>query len=136
MAKEPYKTDHILQKTHILTFHTQPNHISHRFKLRFWFHLNLYRDICVFGIGGFRGCSTFSGPVEFAAPRNVIAQNLGLFCKRALKKRLYSAKETNNLIDPTHRSHPIYIFEYSLNDCQNIVSFIGLFCKRDLNFVL
>ena len=30
------------------------------------------------------------------------------FCKRALQKRLYSAEETCNLIDPTHRSHPIY----------------------------
>jgi len=30
-----------------------------------------------------------------------------LFCKRALSKRRYSAKETCNLIDPTDRSHPI-----------------------------
>jgi len=29
-----------------------------------------------------------------------------LFCKRALLKRRYSAKETYNLIDPTNRSHP------------------------------
>jgi len=33
----------------------------------------------------------------------------GLFCKIALWKRRYSAKETYNLIDPTDRSHPIYI---------------------------
>jgi len=32
---------------------------------------------------------------------------IGLFCKRALEKRRYSAKETYNLIDPTDRSHPI-----------------------------
>jgi len=32
---------------------------------------------------------------------------VGLFCKRAPQKRLYSAKETYNLLDPTHRSHPI-----------------------------
>jgi len=31
----------------------------------------------------------------------------GLFCKRALLKRRYSAKETYNLIDPTNQSHPI-----------------------------
>jgi len=30
-----------------------------------------------------------------------------LFCKRALQKRRYSAKETYNFIDPTDRSHPI-----------------------------
>ena len=32
---------------------------------------------------------------------------VGLFCKRNLKKGLYSAKETCSLIDPTDRSHPI-----------------------------
>jgi len=32
---------------------------------------------------------------------------IDLFCKRALQKRRYSAKETYNLIDPTERSHPI-----------------------------
>ena len=33
---------------------------------------------------------------------------IGLFCKRALWKRLYSAKETYNLKEPTNRSHPIH----------------------------
>jgi len=32
---------------------------------------------------------------------------IGLFCKRALQKRLYSAKETYNFMEPTNRSHPI-----------------------------
>ena len=32
---------------------------------------------------------------------------IGLFCKRALKKRRYSAKETYNFKEPTNRSHPI-----------------------------
>jgi len=32
---------------------------------------------------------------------------IGLFCKRALSKGRYSAKETCNLIDPADRSHPI-----------------------------
>jgi len=31
----------------------------------------------------------------------------GLFCKRALQKRLYSAIETYNLKEPTNCSHPI-----------------------------
>ena len=34
---------------------------------------------------------------------------IGLFCKRALSKRRYSAKETCNFKEPTNRSHPIYI---------------------------
>jgi len=32
---------------------------------------------------------------------------VGLFCKRALQKRLYSAKETYNFKEPTNHSHPI-----------------------------
>jgi len=36
-----------------------------------------------------------------------LLQILGLFCKRALSKRLYSAQETYNFNEPTNRSHPI-----------------------------
>ena len=32
---------------------------------------------------------------------------IDLFCKRALQNRRYSAKETCNFKEPTHRSHPI-----------------------------
>jgi len=32
---------------------------------------------------------------------------IGLFCKRALQKRQFSAKETYNFKEPTNRSHPI-----------------------------
>ena len=32
---------------------------------------------------------------------------IGLFCKRALFKRLYYAKENHNFKEPTNRSHPI-----------------------------
>ena len=39
---------------------------------------------------------------------------IGLFCKRDLCTRLYSAKETYNLIDPTNRSQPIAALEYNL----------------------
>jgi len=36
---------------------------------------------------------------------------LGLFCKRDLWKRWYSAKETYNLKEPTNRSHPMRIWD-------------------------
>ena len=32
---------------------------------------------------------------------------IGLFCKRALHRRLYSTKETHDFKEPTNRSHPI-----------------------------
>ena len=34
-------------------------------------------------------------------------QIIGLFCKRALYKRRYFAKETYNFKEPSNRSHPI-----------------------------
>jgi len=47
---------------------------------------------------------------------------IGLFCKRALRKRRYSAKETYNSKEPTNHSHPIpYTF------CQNTYRCIFLF---------
>jgi len=36
---------------------------------------------------------------------------IGLFCKRELQKRRYSAKETCDFIDPTDRSQPIRTHE-------------------------
>jgi len=38
-----------------------------------------------------------------------LLKNVGLFCERALQKRLYSAKETCNSKEPTNRSHPIAV---------------------------
>jgi len=38
-----------------------------------------------------------------------LLKRIGLFCKRALWKILYSAKETYNFQEPTDRSHPIYM---------------------------
>ena len=38
-----------------------------------------------------------------------LLQNIGLFCKRALQKRRYSANETCNLVEPTTCSHPISV---------------------------
>ena len=45
----------------------------------------------------------------------------GLFCKRALYKRRYSAKETYNFKEPTNRSHPI------MGQSVSIVYFVYVF---------
>jgi len=52
-----------------------------RFAISLWYH-------CC-------GVATISGLLKI----------IGLFCKRALQKRLYSAKETYNFKEPTNRSH-------------------------------
>ena len=41
---------------------------------------------------------------------------IGLFCKRALYKSLYSGKETFNFKEPTNRSHPV-VFVCILDRC-------------------
>ena len=41
------------------------------------------------------------------ATMNRLFKMIGLFCKRGLSKRLYSAQETYDFKDPTNRSHPI-----------------------------
>jgi len=46
---------------------------------------------------------------------------LGLFCKRALQKRRYSAKETYNFKKPTNHSHPIWSLERAAGSyCENL----------------
>jgi len=43
------------------------------------------------------------------ATMSTLHKIIRLFCKRALCKRRYSAKETYNFKEPTHRSHPISV---------------------------
>jgi len=51
--------------------------------------------------------TTFPMNMYGVATSSRLLQIIGLFCKRALWKRQYSAKETYNFNEPTHRSHPI-----------------------------
>jgi len=54
-----------------------------------------------------------SGPAEadlytiYVASISRLLKIIGLFCKRALQKTLYSAEETYDFKEPTNRSHPI-----------------------------
>jgi len=45
---------------------------------------------------------------------------IGLFCKKALQNRLYSAKETYDFKEPTNGSHPI-IFFTQVSSCHSFV---------------
>ena len=57
---------------------------------------------------------------------------VSLFCKRDPSKRQYSAKETYDFKEPTNCSHPTHLDGIKHDLFENIVSFIGLFCRRDL----
>jgi len=70
---------------------------------------------CVWVRGWVDGCvsvsvfmaMSMSVPVGYeVATISRLLKIVGLFCKRALKKRGYSAKETYNCKEPTNRSHP------------------------------
>jgi hypothetical protein len=66
-----------------------------------WFHFLV--SACAYTTGQIMSQYCYYGVASISRIDTII----GLFCKRALQKRLYSAKETCNLIDPTNRSHPI-----------------------------
>ena len=61
---------------------------------------------------------------------------IGLFCKRDLSKRRYSAKETYTLKEPTNRSHPISRFDtFCLETFCRISSLLqGSFAKETYHF--
>ena len=60
---------------------------------------------------------------------------MGLFCKRALQNRRYSAKETYNFKEPTNRSLPITqlmhlcVMSYGVATISRLLKIIGLFCR-------
>jgi len=69
-------------------------------------------------------------------------QKIGLFCKRALWKRLYSAEETYVLKKPTNYRHPIAVDQDRYIRCWHVTDLfgrfiglfwhdIGLFCSFD-----
>ena len=63
-----------------------------------------YHDLFVCVIWTIHICDISHG----VASVSMIDKITVLFCKRALQKRQYSAKETYNLIDPTHTWHMIW----------------------------
>jgi len=69
---------------------------------RWWVHVHTWMSHVTRKTLVLRVCSKYG-----VASDSRIDKIIGLFCKRALQKRLYSAKETYNLIDPTHHSNPI-----------------------------
>jgi len=57
----------------------------------------------------------FDSAENGVATKSRLLEIIGFFCKRALQKRRYSAKETYHFKEPTNRSHPIpVIYLYRL----------------------
>jgi len=87
--------------------------INHRGRLRGFVCVWVCVCVCACGripvvahkVASFSSSSWFYGVASVSRIDKIV----GLFCKRALLKRRYSAKETFNFIDPTDRSHPIFL---------------------------
>jgi len=58
-------------------------------------------------LGRYRSIRASDYRLHEVATISRLPKNIGFFCERALKKRLYSAKETYILKEPTNHSHPI-----------------------------
>ena len=101
-----------IQKATPLKFTKSKNSDSpvsrYKFKWKFWSNLHLYRDKWDFHrLRWFRRCSILRGMCHMWWLSSGLLTIIGLFCKRALWKRLHSVKETYHFKEPTNRSHPI-----------------------------
>ena len=67
-----------------------------------------------YGNGALFGLITHCLPVYGVAMTSRLLEIIGPFCKRALQKRMYSAKETYNFEEPTNRSHPVVVTRSSV----------------------
>jgi len=71
----------------------------------------IYVCVCVYTYIGVRvcvrECIQHALPFYGVASIRRLLQIIGLFCKIAQQKRLYSSKETYDSKEPTNRSHPI-----------------------------
>jgi len=64
---------------------------------------------------------------------------IGLFCKRALEKRRYSAKETHNFKEPTNRSHPIAGYDVYLSidsESYTCIQFCQNICMTHISSII
>ena len=82
------------------------------------FHLNIYSPILLH----LHGVATISRLLKIT----------GLSCKRALYKRLYSAKETYNFKEPTNRSHPICRYRRVAPAKQHLTKYVSKQKKKSI----
>ena len=64
-------------------------------------------------------------PLYGVATTSRLLEMIGLFCKRALWKRLYSAKETYTFKEPTNRSHCTAPHHYMNEPCHTWMSHVA-----------
>jgi len=81
--------------------------------------LHMQHDSCIRATWLTQMCALcWMGAICGVAAISRIPKIIGLFCKRALWKRRYSAKETCHFKEPTNRSHPIsHIQHCHVCDC-------------------
>ena len=105
-AKEPYKRDDILQSRHILVVAMVYCIINYRSLLQ---QSPIKETIfCRRDISQSLQCINNCCGLQYGVATNSrLLKIIGLFCKRTLQKRRYSANEPYHFKEPTNRSHPI-----------------------------
>ena len=112
-----------------------------------YIHMNtsicIYVYICIYTYKYKHLCICVYMYILQKSSKGLVVQNIvsfiGLFCRISSLLQVSFAKETYNFIDPTDRSHPIYLHTctyrqgpYGVALVSRIDKIIGLFCKRDL----
>ena len=75
-------------------------------------------------------CLLYTFNTYGVATMNRLLKIIGLFCKRAIWKRRYSAKETCNFKEPNNRSQPIFMQRRVLGRNDTWLVYIRYFLKR------
>jgi len=93
---------HLHTRQHTLHVHAQSTtHTA-------WLHLHFLKFTCFRSlIHSWRDSFICDMSRYGVATMSRLLKIIGVFCKRALQKRLYSAKETYSFKEPTNHSHPI-----------------------------
>jgi len=103
--------------THTHTYHYDlaANHVLKNMCMHMYVYIHTYTNTNTHAFDVYFACIHFedkndTGHTHGVATTSRLLKIVGLFCKRALQKRLYSAKETCNLNEPTNPSHTIVAF--------------------------
>jgi len=112
-----YTQAHTHLHTRIHTYHydSATHHVLKNMCMHMYVYIHTYTNTNTHAFDVYFACIHFedkndTGHTHGVATTSRLLKIVGLFCKRALQKRLYSAKETCNLNEPTNPSHTIVAF--------------------------
>jgi len=97
---------------HIMCTHVRTNTYAHTFMYKH-VRTHIYAHTCTMHRATAAAACIYLYAHYGVAWISRLLKIIGLFCKRVLSKRPYSAKETYNSKEPTNRSHPIHRYMHT-----------------------